>query len=570
MRPIICLFFSLFLFYNETFSQTSYPIIPYPNKLVEAEGEFEFKGKLSSNFDIAFKSEMKTVGKIFEEEYFTRLVPSKNGNLVVRQNSFLGKEAYKLTVTKNKILVEASTGTGCFYAFQTIRQLMKLNWSGNYSIPTCIIEDQPSFSWRAYMLDEARNFQGKEVVKDLIDQMALLKMNVFHWHLTDNEGWRIEIKKYPLLTGVGALNWFNNPDTISASSRNYTPYRPNVPFYYPADSVMGGYYTPEDLNSFSTPKRSSLARGGYYTQADIKEIVDYASKRQVTIIPEIDIPGHSLAAIKAYPWLFSSSENRLMVANRNGARPIWHNVLNVANVKVIEFYENVLKEVMLLFPGKIIHIGGDEVRYNSWEDNSDIKQLMQSESLKSYADVQLYFSNRISRFIKKNGFRTMGWNEIIGNVHLSENEIIGNVHLSENENNATGELNSNTIVHFWKGDSLLFIDALNKGYDVVNSSNNYTYLDWPANRTSISKAYHFSPIPKGISNEQASHILGLGCQMWGEVTPRVIDVYQYTFPRIAAYAEVGWTKDKDFERFCKALSNLKLYWDRKGIYYLEE
>ncbi len=153
----------LFVLSNHSESQTRYPIIPYPNKLVEAEGEFEFKGKLSSNFDSSFKSEMETVGKILEEEYFSRLVPSKNGDLVVRQNSSMGKEEYKLTVTKNKILIESSSGTGCFYAFQTIRQLMKLTGSGTYQIPVCTIEDSPAFAWRAFMLDEARNFKGRKL-----------------------------------------------------------------------------------------------------------------------------------------------------------------------------------------------------------------------------------------------------------------------------------------------------------------------------------------------------------------------------------------------------------------------
>ncbi len=158
MRTVICLVFSLFLGCNVTFSQSRYTIIPYPNTLIEAEGEFEIKGKLSANFDRLFKSEMETVGKILEDEYFTRLIPSKNGNLVVRQNSSLGKEAYKLTVTKNEMLVEASTGTGCFYAFQTIRQLMKLTVNGSYKVAACTIEDNPAYPWRAFMLDEARNF----------------------------------------------------------------------------------------------------------------------------------------------------------------------------------------------------------------------------------------------------------------------------------------------------------------------------------------------------------------------------------------------------------------------------
>jgi hexosaminidase len=197
---------------------------------------------------------------------------------------------------------------------------------------------------------------------------------------------------------------------------------------------------------------------------------------------------------------------------------------------------------------------------------------MEKENLKTYADVQIYFTNRISNFIEKKGYRMMGWNEIMGNVHVTQKELINNKALGENELNAKIKLAPNSIIHFWKGDSLLLIDALNKGYDVVNSKSIYTYLDYPVARTSISKAYHFSPVPKGISNQQASHILGLGCQMWGEVTPRAVDVYQYTFPRIAAYAEVGWTyeQNKDFDRFTRALEKMKKYWDKKGIYYFEE
>ena len=228
MLKVILITVCLLVLSNHSESQTRYPIIPYPNKLVEAEGEFEFKGMLSVIFDGAFKSEMETVGRIFEEEYFTRLVPSKNGNLVVRQNSSLGKAAYKLTVTKNEMLVEASSGSGCFYAFQTIRQLMKLNGKGTYQVLACQIEDQPAFSWRSFMLDDGRHFKGMQVVKQLLDEMALLKMNVFHWHLTEDQGWRIEIKKYPKLTEIGS---YRDSTEINHFSSNIYDGKPHSGFY---------------------------------------------------------------------------------------------------------------------------------------------------------------------------------------------------------------------------------------------------------------------------------------------------------------------------------------------------
>ncbi len=521
----------LFVLSNHSESQTRYPIIPYPNKLVEAEGEFEFKGKLSSNFDSSFKSEMETVGKILEEEYFSRLVPSKNGDLVVRQNSSMGKEEYKLTVTKNKILIESSSGTGCFYAFQTIRQLMKLTGSGTYQIPVCTIEDSPAFAWRAFMLDEARNFKGKEVVKDLLDQMAHLKMNVFHWHLTDDQGWRIQIKKYPLLTEVGA--W-----------RDSTRLRKNL-------------WRDERWHWDDTGVYSDQSHGGFYTQDEIREIVAYATKKHITIVPEIDMPGHAMAAIAAYPWLVSTGE-RIKVPSSLGIKKLAY---NVANKKVYTFLEDVLTEVMDLFPGKIVHIGGDEVKYDTWKGNSDVDKLMKQQGLKTYPDVQVYFTNRIASFIEKKGFRMMGWNEILGNVHVEEGEKA-----------AKSQLTKSSIIHFWKGDSLLFSEALTKGYDVVNAISKRTYLDLSGKRNPINSAYLFSPVPKGLTSEQRKHVLGLGCQMWGETSPTVRMMQGFTFPRIAAYAEVGWTKEenKDFERFSKSLSKLKLYWDRKGIFYLEE
>jgi hexosaminidase len=531
MLKVFLITVCLLVLSNHSESQTRYPIIPYPNKLVEAEGEFEFKGMLSVIFDGAFKSEMETMGKIFEEEYFTRLGPSKNGNLVVKKNSSMGREAYKLTITKDKILIESNSGTGCFYAFQTIRQLMKLTGSGSYQIATCTIEDSPAYPWRSYMLDEGRKFQGKEVVKKLLDQMALIKMNVFQWHLTEDPGWRIEIKKYPMLTQIGAWR-----DSSKYFTQRY-------------DSLKGKWDWSELL---SDPNPT----GGFYTQEDIKEIVAYAAKRHITIVPEIEMPGHAIAAIAAYPWLCYGKEQVKVFTEMIG---ITKYAFNVADPKVNQFLEDVLSEVMALFPGKIIHIGGDEVKYDTWKDNPDIKKLMDKESLTSYSDVQVYFTNQISNFLKQKGFRMMGWNEILGNVHLD-----GGVQ------KVNSQLAPETIVQFWKGDSTMLKEALANGYDVVYSRSIHTYLDLP--RITLVDAYNLSPVPRNITRQQTSHFIGIGCQMWGECTPRIVDVYQNTFPRIAAYAEVGWTNEqnKDFDRFTDALVKLKKYWDKNGIYYLEE
>lgn len=512
-------------------AQERFAIIPYPNKLIETEGDFEFKNKLTSYIPNTFKSEFDVASAIFNDEYCVQLISASTAQLKITLNTQLSKEAYKLNVSKTGIQIEASTGAGVLYAFQTLRQLMRLTGEGSYRIACCQIEDSPALTWRAFMLDVSRHFKSKELIKKLLDQMVLLKMNIFHWHLTDDQGWRIQIKKYPLLTDIGA--WRDS--TLGRENR--------------LNPTNGNWI-------WATTELDKNPHGGFYSQEDIKEIVNYALKRHITVIPEIEMPGHATAAIAAYPWLISTGE-KTKVTTTFGIKNM---VYNVGNDKVYQFLEDVLTEVMPLFPSKIIHIGGDEVKYDNWKNSPEIQSLMQKENLKTYADVQIHFTNRISNFIEKKGYRMMGWNEILGNVHLEKNE-----------GQATSKLAPNSIIHFWKGDSLLLNEAIEKGYQVVNSGKFFTYMDYPIKRTTLSMAYHFNPIPKGLSDEKARRVLGLGCQMWGEVTPRVIDTYRYVFPRIAAYAEVGWTQDshKDYTRFTSSLQKLKKYWDSKGIYYEE-
>jgi hexosaminidase len=539
LLPVIITLFSC-----AVVAQASYPVIPYPNQLLRSDGVFEFRGELTVSHDRFFDTTMATMVPIFRDEYLVRLLPSKSGRLTLRHTASMPAEAYRLIVDKDRILVEASTSAGCFYGLQTLRQLMRLTGKGSYQVPACRIEDRPAFSWRAYMLDEARNFQGKKLVKTLLDQMALLKMNTFHWHLTDDQGWRIEIKKYPLLTDVGA--W-----------RDSTRNRRSM-------FVDGKWRWVNDV------KWDASAKGGYYTQADIREIVSYAAARHIRIVPEIEMPGHAMAAMAAYPWLLASGE-QLKVPTDFGIKDYAY---HVADPRVQRFLEDVLQEVIGLFPGKVIHIGGDEVRYDSWRNSPAVKSLMEKEKLVTYADLQVHFTNRISGFLEKKGYRMMGWNEIMGNVHLAQEPLrqdSSGIPHRDNVQDATTRLANGTIIHFWKGDPALLIRALEKGYDVVNSTNTLTYLDYPIARTSLSTAYHFSPVPPGSWKEKGGRVLGLGCQMWGEVTPRVTDVLQYTFPRIAAYAEVGWTLDenKDFARFSSYLQELKRYWDKAGISYLD-
>lgn len=373
------------------------------------------------------------------------------------------------------------------------------------------------------MLDEARYFKGKEQVKLLLNEMAYLKMNIFHWHLVDDQGWRIEIKKYPKLTEIG-------------SKRKSTQIGPL---------------------QWESPIQSAESHEGFYTQDEIKEIVAYAKVRNITIVPEIEMPGHSTAAIASYSWL-GTSKKEIEVPIKFG---VGKDVYDVTNPRVTQFLRDVLDEVMELFPSKVIHIGGDEVKYNHWKNSSSVKQYMSKKNLKTPADLQVYFTNSISKYLQSKGRRMMGWNEIMGhNLHEYQDK---------SDTKTSQKLAKESIVHFWKGDVELATTAAKNGYEIVNSLHSSTYLDYRYKNLPLSKSYAFNPIPKDLSNEYHDKVIGLGCQMWGEWIPTDGEMHYKVFPRIAAYAEVGWTnlEKKDFSDFKINLKNLQKRWSAKDIYF---
>lgn len=431
-------------------------------------------------------------------------------------------EAYGLIVDKGGVKITSSTETGLFYGVQTLRQLIQANEDMGM-IPGVTIMDAPRFGWRAFMLDEGRYFQGKEQVKKLLDEMARLKMNIFHWHLVDDQGWRIEIKKYPLLTTVG-------------SSRESTQVGPL---------------------KWKSPIQSGVVHAGYYTQEDIREIVIYAQERHITVVPEIEMPGHSSAAIAAYPWLGSAAEEIDV--------PIWFgvskDVYDITNPKVLQFLTDILDEVMELFPSTVIHIGGDEVKYDHWKNADHIRKYMEQQKIKTPADLQIAFTNRISQYLESKNRKMMGWNEIMGhNVHdYQANESA----------QAEKELSRTSVIHFWKGDIELMTNAATNGFDIVNSLNSETYLDYSYDDISLERAYNFDPVPLGLDARFHDKILGLGCQMWGEWIPTSGYMDFQTFPRIAAYAEVGWTKleRKNFDEFLNAMNPILKIWEDRKIYH---
>jgi len=507
-------------------AQNQPAIIPMPAKLTMASGEFSFNANSVIGHSKGVERIAESFQKSLEEDLGVSLQVRRQGNIsFVLDKKVKGNEAYSLDITPKEIKVSASDQAGLFYGMQSLRQLLLFNKGGaEIRIKAMNILDQPRFEWRAFMLDESRHFKGEIQVKKLLDQMALLKMNVFHWHLTDDQGWRIEIKKYPKLTEVGSKR---------------------------TNTQIGGW---------NSEKRSNQPHGGYYTQDQIRDIVAYAAERHIQVVPEIEMPGHASAAIAAYPWLGTSGKS-IEVPVIFGKMP---DSYNVADPRVYTFLKDVLDETMSLFPSEIIHVGGDEVKYDQWKNSESVKQFMTDNDLESPADLQIFFTNRISGYLDSKGKRMMGWNEVLGhNVHAYQ---------QSEDTEVKEELAKSSVIHFWKGDLDLARNALKQGYDIVNSLHSSTYLDYSYKSISLEKAYDFDPIPEGLEEKYHHQVLGTGAQMWGEWIPTIDRMDFQVFPRLAAYAEVGWTStnQKDFKQFKSTLSKLKDYWETKGIAYAKE
>ena len=511
-----------------------YNIVPKPNQILPQEGRFELNSKVClvvpsdapevKSIADSLAGQLKLTAGISLKE--AESADGKSAICFVVQEG-MPKEGYKLSVTPSLITLTASQPNGFFYGVQTLYQLLppaiygkQLDKKADWSVPAVEIEDSPRFVHRGLMLDVCRHYVPIDYIHKFIDLLAMNKMNVFHWHLTNDQGWRIEIKKYPKLTEIGAFR----------------------------DS--------SEINHFGSDVYDGKRHGGFYTQEDLKEIVDYAAKRHITIIPEVSMPGHASAAIASYPWLGTSGK-QIKVPGKFG---VHYEVFNVADPDVMKFLDEVTDEVIAIFPGSVFHIGGDEVKYDQWKNSPAIRAYMTKHNLKTPAELQVYFTNEISNMLAAKGKRMMGWNEITGDK----------LHEYQSDADTEGvkqELASGTIVHFWKGDTALIRKTIEKGYDVVNSYHEYTYLDYSYESIPMEKAYSFNPVPEGLTDDQKSKVLGLGCQMWGEFIPTVESMNLKVYPRLAAYAETGWTdaSNKDYQRFLDKLNSFLQKWKTEGI-----
>lgn len=404
----------------------------------------------------------------------------------------LGSDGYHLDVTSDGVLISAITPAGLFYGVQTLRQMLpaQLETGEKFELAgerlTCVrIVDQPRFSWRGMHLDESRHFFGVKAVKKYIDLLALHKMNVFHWHLVDDGGWRIEIKKYPKLTEVGA--WRRG----TGKGWDYI----NIDFA-PKDGKEQLY-------------------GGFYTQDEIRDMVDYAKHRFITIVPEIEMPGHALPAPYNYHEVGCDDVAITDWQKATGMR--YGNVYCAGKESTFEFVQNVLAEVCDLFPSEFIHIGGDEVDKRLWNHCPSCQKRMQDEGLKSPEELQSYFIKRVEKFLNSKGKRLMGWDEIL-----------------------EGGLAPNATVMSWRGIEG-GIQAAKEGHDVVMSPTSHCYFDYPYTSISTELIYSYDPVPTALQGEETRHVLGAQGNVWTEWMENFDRVEQMAFPRAAALAEVVWS-----------------------------
>ena len=423
----------------------------------------------------------------------------------------IGNEGYTLDVNEKSIELKANTTTGLFYALQTFDQLFLIeNFSKeSISIPACKIKDYPRFGWRGLMLDVSRHFFTTTEVKQYIDWMSKYKFNVLHWHLSDDNGWRIEIKGLPKLTEIGA--W--RVERFGSFGEREAPNQ--------------GEKTPY---------------GGFYTQNEIKDIVIYAADKQITIVPEIDVPGHSMALLSAYPELSTKKEPKMVNPGSKFAE--WHgdgaftmtieNSLNPADEKVYSILETIFGEVATLFPGQYIHLGGDECYHGYWEKDENCIALMKRENLKDAKELQSYFIKRVVKIITSKGKNVIGWDEILD-----------------------GGLAEGAAVMSWRGTEG-GIKAAKLGHQVVMSPNTFAYLDYvqgdPSvevpvySKLSLKKTYEFEPVPDGVD---AKFILGGQGNLWTEKVPTIQHAFYMTYPRALAISESVWSpsKNKNWNNF---------------------
>jgi hexosaminidase len=518
---------------NVCFGQKDLSIIPYPQSLEMHSGSFKLAGAsfclqgIDENATSAIKAFASQLS--FVSGKMNHFINEPKGRCVIfNVDQKLANEEYALTVTRKKVTVSASSYNGFLYAIETLKQMLPISIYGKVAAPKdkwalqCVkIQDKPRFAYRGMHLDCARHFFSVAEVKKYLDIMAIYKLNTFHWHLTEDQGWRIEIKKYPKLTQIGAFR----------------------------DGTMIGH----DFAS-----NDGIRYGGFYTQDQVKDIVAYAQKLGITIIPEIDLPGHMIAALASYPEL-GCTGGPYKVWTRWG---ISHDVLCPGKEATFDFLEDVLSELMDLFPSKYIHIGGDECPKDTWKTCPDCQKKIQELGIKADSEhtaeqyLQNYVTARVQKFVNDHGRKIIGWDEIL-----------------------EGKLADGATVMSWRGVKG-GIKAAKMGFDVIMTPNTYMYFDYLQSKEKdkeplaiggylpVDTVYNYEPY-KGLPESAQKHIIGVQANLWTEYISTPEHLEYNLLPRMAALSEVSWcnSDNKDFDRFKAALYHHYVMYDIMGYTY---
>ena len=532
---LLCLFLAVTNIQADNLTQP-FSLVPCPVSLVPGTGNFHFSAKTS--FAVENEGQAEQVRQF--TELLTRAggftprikVDSRKGDVCLVTDATLKSEAYKLEITIKKITIRASDLQGFYYALQSIRQLLpsaieseQVTENVDWTVPALTITDQPRFGYRGLLVDVARFFSPKENLLRIIDCMAMLKLNKLHLHLVDDNGWRIEIKKYPLLTEIGSCR-VDRPGKTFPERRNPRQGEPTV-------------------------------EKGFYTQDEIREIVRYAQERHIEVIPEIEMPAHSNAALAAYPLLSCPVVDKFIGVLPGLGGNHADVIFCAGNDSVFTFLQDILDEVLELFPSKYIHLGGDEARKTHWEECPLCQTRMKAESLENTEELQGYFMARVARYVQNKGREVIGWDELT-NARIPEGSIILG----------------------WQGYGQAALKAAELGHRFIMTPARILYLiryqgpqwfepiTYFGNNT-LKDVYDYEPVQKDWTPQAASLLMGVQACMWTEFCNSPADVDYLLFPRLSALAEVAWTKParKNWASYLKAMDHFNEHLAAKGIVY---
>jgi len=491
-----------------------YPLIPYPASLTAGNGEFVITPATVIIADAGFEYAVAELQQLTKQAFGKSLMvtTAHTGKQIIlhKDHAITSTEGYHITISPQKIILSAGEPAGMFHAVETIRQLLPVAVEERSTpiqsihLPALSITDEPAFAWRGIHLDVARHFFSISYLEKLINAMALYKLNKLHLHLTDDQGWRIEIKKYPMLTEQGAWRTFDKNDSDCIRQAKDNP-----------DMAID--------SSHIIQRNGATLYGGFYTAEQMKGLVQYAAKHYIDIIPEIDMPGHMMAAIHSYPYLSCEGGSH------------WGELFSTpvcpCKEETFEFAENVFSEIMAIFPSEYIHLGADEVDRKTWAQNPACKQLMEKEGLKSPAELQSYFVKRMERFFQSKGRKLIGWDEIL-----------------------EGGISGTANVMYWRTwvpDAP--VTAARNGNRVIMSPGNPLYFDNLPDAHSLYNIYHYNVIPGKLTAGQAKYIIGAQANLWTEHVPSENRADYLYFPRLTALAERVWSQHFDFTAYQQRL-----------------